>query len=129
MSISTLDSTQSQRMLAERESYSVRMAAEVARLSNSVAAVAAECDPYAPCKDLPMEREYIRGVDWENCPFVYQTLGDVLANALDSTKRPDFDTAMALICRAARGDDVKADAAAMLQALCDRIGEQHAEVE
>ena len=129
MSISTLESTQSQRMLAERESYSVRMAAEVARLSNSVAALVADCDPYALCRELPMVREYKQGVPFELLQHTYKTLGDALADALDSTKRPNWDAAMALLMRAARGDNVQADAAAMLQALCDRIGEQHAEVE
>jgi TPR repeat protein len=59
----------------------------------------------------------------------HQTVGEALSTALDSLKRPDYSDAMALLCRAARGDNVQADAAAMLQALCDRIGEQHAEVE
>ncbi len=126
MSISTLESTQSQRMLAERESYSVRMAAEVARLSNETAALAAHCDMDAVCPHLPLTGDYSKR-GWVSQRL--RTLGETLSDTLDSTKRPNWDTAMALICRAARGDDVKADAAAMLQALCDRIGEQHAEVE
>ena len=35
---------------------------------------------------------------------------------------------MTLICRAAQGQNIHADAAALLRTLCDRIGEQHAEV-
>ena len=128
MSYSTTENATSARMLEERESYAVRMAAEIARLSNETAALVDACDMDAKCEHLPMVGDWSRRSD-DYVPQRYQTLGEVLSEALDSTTRPDCDTALTLLARAARGEDIRADAEHMMTTLCERVGKQHAEVE
>lgn len=128
MSYSTTENATSGRMLEERESYAVRMAAEIYRLSNDTAALVDHCDMDAKCEHLPYVSDWkYRTADYT--PLRPQTLGEVLMDALDSTKRPDHDTALTLLARAAKGEDIRADAAALMIELCRRIGQQHAEVE
>ena len=128
MSYSTTENATSARMLEERESYAVRMAAEVYYLANTTASLVDACDMDAKCEHLPMVGDWSRRSD-DYVPQRYQTLGEVLSEALDSTMRPDWDTALTLLARAARGEDIRADAEHMMTTLCERVGKQHAEVE
>ena len=130
MSYSTTENATSSRMLEERESYAVRMAAEIARLSNETAALVKHCDMDARCVHLPMITDWsVKAAPNGYRPQRYEALGEVLRSALDSKSRPDWDFALTLLARAAKGDDIRADADKMMQALCDRVGKQHAEVE
>ena len=128
MSYSTTENATSARMLEERESYAVRMAAEIARLSNETAELVKHCDMDAECRHLPTIGEYAKRVG-DYVPHRFQRLGEALDEALDSTMRPVWDTALTLLARAAKGEDIRADAATMMSALCERVGKQHAEVE
>ncbi len=128
MSISTTENSTSVRMLEARESYAVRMAAEVARLSNETAAMVKHCDMDAKCEHLPYVADWKHRTD-DYTPVRPQRLAEALMDALDSTMRPDWDSALTLLARAAKGEDIRADSDKMMQALCDRVGQQHAEVE
>lgn len=128
MSYSTTENAASSRMLEERESYAVRMAAEIARLANETAALVKHCDMDVKCEHLPYVADWKRRTD-DYTPVRPQRLAEALMDALDSGMRPDWDFALTLLARAAKGDDIRADADKMMQALCDRVGAQHAEVE
>ena len=130
MSISTTENSTSVRMLEARDSYAVRMAAEIARLSNETAELVKHCDMDARCTHLPMITDWsIKAAPNGYRPQRYRACGEVLMDALDSSARPDWGSALTLLARAASGEDIRADAAHMMTLLCDRVGQQHAEVE
>ena len=130
MSYSTTENATSARMLEERDSYAVRMAAEVARLSNETTELVKHCDMDVRCTHLPLITDWsVPAAPNGYRPQRYEALGEVLLTALDSNSRPNWDYALTLLARAAKGEPIAFEAQQLMQALCDRIGKQHAEVE
>lgn len=117
----------SQREYEAASDYADALDREIVRLRDETLALARHCDPYMPCPHLPMVRDYSvkGGTGMERRT---RLLGESLAEQLDHVSRPDTDTLMGLLMLAARGDNVRHQAESILKALCDRIGEQHAEV-
>lgn len=131
MSYSVLENATSARMLEERYTYAERLEAAKAAIHAEIIRLAGHADMDAPCETLPWLLDYKRplGTPGRYALKKPRSLGYALHEAFDSEKTPTDDDALALLCRAANGEDIRADAARLLHALAWRIADYHAEVE
>ena len=114
----------------EESAYGQAMEAARVAIYRDMQAACADADVSAPCKFLPQVTDYERNRRTKQEGHVrFETLGEVLSYALDSSKRPNSDTAMELLLLAAKGEDIGERAEALVQALCNRVAEANAEVD
>lgn len=114
-----------------RYAYVDALGAAQQLIRDEVMGLVHHCDMNATIAVLPTVTDYSKPAAPSGYrPRMAQTLGMALYDAMDSG--PGFEPfyeAFALLCRAARGDAVQADARAMLDRMAWRLGEMHAEVD
>lgn len=119
------------RHTSAQASYTDRLNAAERVIHDEIAALVQHADMDASCETLPYLHDYTRpmGVSGMYALKGPRNLGYALQEALDSHKTPNYDDAFALLCRAARGDDIRAEAARLMDALAWRLAEMHGEVD
>lgn len=116
-------------MPTEPESYADKLQREIDFLAAETDKLIQHCDMDAKCVHLPTITDWSFGAASNGYrPQRFLTLGEALNYALDSHKRPDVDTVLTLLCKAAKGENICIEAQHVLAALCERIAKQYAEV-